>query len=132
MSPKINKMKHDLGITEAKLKEYGLIPSPMLSGRVLEDEKKKLVKLCKRKHSTQSEQIREELGEQIKRDINWDNVKILKGENIRGKKTVPVRIKVTDEMEKEVLDLCNDNSVTVSSFIRYVVVQLLNKNEVKK
>lgn len=130
MAPKIKKLQEKYGITDEDLKFFGLIRSPMLSGRVLETEKKKFIQICKRKKSTQSEEIRKMLDERIHKEINWDSIKIMKGESLKGLKTVPVRIKVSEKIEEEVIKSCEKNKVTISSFIRFLVVSYINKNEV--
>lgn len=106
--------------------------TPMLSGRVLETEKQELVRISNKKNSTQSEEIRLELKDKLDNGIEWNDIKLLKGESIKGLKTVPVRVKVDKSIANTVSKICRKNRVTISSFIRYLVVSYNKKNEGRK
>lgn len=131
MASKIDKLKQKYGITDEDLKKYGLVRTPVLSGRILEKEKKAFVKVSQIKNSNQSNELRKELEFYLsnKDKINWTELKIIKAEGIRGQNTSPVRVKVSAELEKNVTKLCKANKVTVSSFIRYIIILYLRKNE---
>lgn len=130
MAAKINLLKKDFGMTDEDLKKYGILKSPMLSGRVSEEEKEKLVNLSLKKDVTQSEIIRKELNKQLSnKEIDWDSVKILKGESLKGRKTMSLRVKVDEKTEKKVIKLCHKNRVSISSFVRYVLVMRLKEEE---
>jgi len=104
----------------------------MLSGRVTQTEKKEFVKLCRKQKSNQSEIFRKEVLSRLKdNDINWDQIKILKGtkRSYEKEKTVPVRIKVSEDIENKISSLCEENEVTVSSFVRYIVLSYIKQNE---
>lgn len=133
MAPKIDKIIEKYKITEEDQKILGIKKTPMLSGRLLETEKKALIKACKKNKSNQSEELRKELERHLKnKDISWDNLKMLKGETLKGEKTSPVRVKVSEWIEREVEDQCKKNKVTVSSYIRYIVVLYINNGGDKK
>lgn len=48
---------------------------------------------------------------------------------MKKKKTVPVRIKVSEDIENKISSLCEENEVTVSSFVRYIVLSYIKQNE---
>lgn len=133
MAPQIKKLQEKYGITDEDLIAYGFKNSPMLSGRILEAEKKQLIKICKKLRSTQSKEIRKELEKGLANsDIDWNGIKLLKGETLRGMKTATLRIKVNEKTEQEVVKLCRKNKVTISALIRYIVVSYIRKNEGSK
>lgn len=127
MAPKIKQIIEKYKITEEDQKILGITRIPMLSGRVLETEKKAFIKICKKRNCTQSDELRKLLDFHLRNeDISWNDVKILKGETLKGLKTVPVRVKVSDWVEKETVNQCKKNKVTVSSYVRYLVVLYIN------
>lgn len=127
---KLKKIQKKYGIAEEDMKILrSSSKSPMLSGRILKTEKDALIKLADKKDSTQSNEIRKELKKLLDNNsIKWNEVKLLKGESVKGLATVPVRVKVDKETEKQVAKLCKKNKVTISSFVRYLVVSHI-KNE---
>lgn len=131
---KVKKIQKKYGIAEEDMKILRSSKrSPMLSGRILKTEKEALIKLANKENSTQSKEIRKELKKQLDNNsIKWNEVKLLKGESIKGLKTDPVRVKVDKETEKLVIKLCKKNRVTISSFIRYLVVSHIRNNEGSK
>jgi hypothetical protein len=132
MAPKIKDLISKYNISEEDQIVFGLKRTPMLSGRVTQTEKKEFVKLCRKQKSNQSEIFRKEVLSRLKdNDINWDQIKILKGtkRSYEKEKTVPVRIKVSEDIENKISSLCEENEVTVSSFVRYIVLSYIKQNE---
>lgn len=127
MEPNIRVLKDRFGMSDEDIKKYVIVIKPKLSGRVREEEKKKFLKLCKKKNNNQSKQIRLLIDSQ--KDIDWDKVKILKGETFRKMKTASILVRVSDKIEKEITELCAKNNVTISSYVRYLVVTFIEENE---
>lgn len=135
MAPKNKKLEiiKKYKISEEDQRILGIKKTYMLSGRVLDTEKDNLNKICKRKKNTQSDEVRQIIEHHIEsRDINWDEIKRMKGERLKGVKTDPVRIKVSSTYVDLVSELCEENKVSISSFVRYMVKIYIQNNGVIK
>lgn len=100
---------------------------PLLSGRVKEDEKKVLKKISKDKKSKYAIELRKYMDKL--HNIDWDEVKRMKGESLKGIKTVSVNFRVKPSRYKETNQICEENHVTVSSFVRYLVIGYIKENQ---
>lgn len=128
MAPKLNEIIRKYKISEEDQILLGLVRSPMLSGRITAGNKEKFEMICADLKSTQSEELRKLMKYYTsKGKINWSKVKEQKGEK-NNEKTVPVRVKVNEELKTKVSEQCKDNKVTVSAYISYLVVTYINKN----